>query len=501
MNARRICYGLVLLLGSFLQGASDPRAPRPSNQNSIATISDTPANTQAITTNQNPRALTLAHLTVTEKATIEELVAQTIITDNINITNINAIGTSTNTPNTLVLRDDTGSFAAETVTATNAVLTNLPTAAQTGNVYIDGSGQLYVGLSGEGSGTSSNIPNTAVVRDSTGSFAAQNIELAGSLEPLAPSTTLDLGVNTAQTVNLGNSSATDTINIGTGTALQIINVGTGTGETIINLGSPGGFVNIAGTLTYVSATDLTVVNKLITVNASGGVASGFNSGIQVEEAGIFDGYVKTSGDRASWLMQAPASPTTISLNPANIATIGVLHSDASGNISTSLVVNADVSASAGIIDTKLATIIAPGKVANTATTATPFNIPNAIVARDVSGGFSAGTITGNQFVGTLNGNVTGSVGGQSATNVANATTTVLAATSNNLPNTLVMRDPTGSFSAGTITANQFIGTLAGTSGGFSGALHGDVTGTQCCTSHSYCPCRYPNQYTKYTCSS
>jgi microcystin-dependent protein len=63
------------------------------------------------------------------------------------------------------------------------------------------------------------------------------------------------------------------------------------------------------------------------------------------------------------------------------------------------IVDADVSASAGISDTKLATIATAGKVSNSATTATSANTANAIVARDASGNFSAGTITASVFAG------------------------------------------------------------------------------------------------------
>lgn len=57
------------------------------------------------------------------------------------------------------------------------------------------------------------------------------------------------------------------------------------------------------------------------------------------------------------------------------------------------IVNTDISNSAAIADTKLANISSAGKVANSATTATNLNTANAIVARDASGNFSAGTIT------------------------------------------------------------------------------------------------------------
>jgi hypothetical protein len=94
-----------------------------------------------------------------------------------------------------------------------------------------------------------------------------------------------------------------------------------------------------------------------------------------------------------------ASDGTVSINDFTIA--GVVHNDASGNLSSSLIVNTDVSPTANIADTKLATISTAGKVANSATTATSANVPNTIVLRDANGDFSAGTITA-----TFNGNAT-----------------------------------------------------------------------------------------------
>jgi hypothetical protein len=65
-----------------------------------------------------------------------------------------------------------------------------------------------------------------------------------------------------------------------------------------------------------------------------------------------------------------------------------------------------------ITDAKLNTISTAGKVANTATTATSANTNSAIVARDASGNFSAGTITATGVVGrvTVNSGTTANVG-------------------------------------------------------------------------------------------
>jgi len=70
---------------------------------------------------------------------------------------------------------------------------------------------------------------------------------------------------------------------------------------------------------------------------------------------------------------------------AAVDTVAVTSSD----IVDGTIVNADISATAGIVDTKLATILTAGKVANSATTATAGNVPSAIVARDAAGGFAA----------------------------------------------------------------------------------------------------------------
>lgn len=82
------------------------------------------------------------------------------------------------------------------------------------------------------------------------------------------------------------------------------------------------------------------------------------------------------------------------------------------NLATSIV-NADIATGAAIVDTKLATISTAGKVSNTATTATDANTASAIVARDASGNFTAGTITAN---------VTGNVSGSSGSTTGNAAT-------------------------------------------------------------------------------
>lgn len=102
-------------------------------------------------------------------------------------------------------------------------------------------------------------------------------------------------------------------------------------------------------------------------------------------------------------IDADTNTLTNIANAAIKAAAGIVYSKLT---LTDSVVNADINSAAGIVDTKLATISTSGKVSNSATTATSANTNSAIVARDGSGNFSAGTITAS-----LTGNVTGNVSG------------------------------------------------------------------------------------------
>ncbi len=115
----------------------------------------------------------------------------------------------------------------------------------------------------------------------------------------------------ASVINIGSGTGTgaNMINVGAGTGASVINVGTGPGASVINLGGPRDTVNVAGTLTYVSTTDLKVTDRLITINKNGSVDSAVGTGLEIEEAGAITGYIKTSGDRKSFLLRTPAAVT------------------------------------------------------------------------------------------------------------------------------------------------------------------------------------------------
>jgi len=93
------------------------------------------------------------------------------------------------------------------------------------------------------------------------------------------------------------------------------------------------------------------------------------------------------------------------------------------------IVDEDINASAAIADTKLATISTAGKVQNSATTATNANTGSTIVARDVTGSFSAGTITA-----TFSGNINGDSGNLTTLTSSNFTAVDINADSASITN-------------------------------------------------------------------
>jgi hypothetical protein len=105
------------------------------------------------------------------------------------------------------------------------------------------------------------------------------------------------------------------------------------------------------------------------------------------------------------------------------------------SINAGAIVNADINASAGIVDTKLATISTAGKVSNSATTATSANTASAIVARDANGDFTARRITQVQSIydkAIVTSQTIGAVGGS-----VNDDVTVVLTTVQN-PNTITL---------------------------------------------------------------
>ena len=166
-------------------------------------------------------------------------------------------------------------------------------------------------------------------------------------------------------------------------------------------------------------------NKLI-FNPFTGVLSGVSS---------ISGFISSAGIAT----YATSSGIATYASSAGIATYVTTNANLTGDITSSgnvtaiaagVIVDADINASAGIVDTKLATISTAGKVSNSATTATNANTASTIVARDASGNFSAGTITATSFSGN-GANLTGI----DATRIVNGNSNITVNSNNTITTT------------------------------------------------------------------
>ena len=187
----------------------------------------------------------------------------------------------------------------------------------------------------------------------------------------------------------------------------------GSSQTIANLpvGTISGSSQVVGS--SITTNTVTVGSTAIALGGTATTIAGLTSVTSTAFVGALTGNASTVTTNAN------LTGNVTSVGNATTIASGVVTSDM---IVDGTIVNGDINASAAIVDTKLATIATAGKVSNSATTATNANTANAIVARDASGNFSAGTITA-----TLTGNVTGNVTGNTSGTAATVTTAAQSA--------------------------------------------------------------------------
>jgi hypothetical protein len=171
-------------------------------------------------------------------------------------------------------------------------------------------------------------------------------------------------------------------------AIAISKLASGTAAQVI-------LANATGVPTYTTISgDVTVSNTGVTAIGASKVTSSM-----IVDGTIVNGDISASAGIALSKLATSTAGNIIVYNasgvPTAVAETGdVLISDAGvTSIASGVIVDADINASAAIVDTKLATISTAGKVSNSATTAASANTANAIVARDASGNFVAGKAT------------------------------------------------------------------------------------------------------------
>ena len=372
----------------------------------------------------------------------------------------------------------TSATSATTATTANSFSGSLAgdvTGTQTATVVSSVGGQTAAsvasGATAANSATSANNPNTIVVRDGSGNFVAGTITAAGFNGNGGALTNLNASQLATGTIPTGilTSGATNLpghLLVVTGGSRQV----TYNGQSLTNIQGSNvvGAVTLAATaITATSATTATTAN-----NFSGSLA-GDVTGTQTATV------VSTVGGQSAASVASGAAAANSATNANNPNTI--VQRDASGNFSAGAItaasfsgdgsavtnLNASQITSGTVADGLLSTNVALLNGANIFSGTNSFNGPvivtnSANQFRGIFNGTLVGSATTTNFSGSLNGDVTGTqtatvvstVGGQSAASIASGVAAVNAATSTNTPNTIVQRDASGNFSAGTITGNQ-----------------------------------------------
>lgn len=315
--------------------------------------------------------------------------------------------------------------------------------------------------------TKNNTASKIVKRDIAGDFSAGTItanligNVIGNVIGVASNSALADFATLSQTCNVIPNLSGNVFN--TGNVITVLNVG---GSSAANINSAEIKAN--------ASTPSNNFGKIVARDATGNFSA---NNITANLTGNVTGNATTSNY---------SSTSALATNVTNIPSIGGDVSNTGNNIYVITVGGSFAS------DINNATI--------RANNATSTNIASRIVSRDVSGNFSASTITAGTFVGALSGNATTAttstnftgflagdiiggqsstqvafVGGSSAANINNAEIKANSSTGSNVINTIVVRDNLGNFSASNITSN-LLGNITGDLGTLKNIKTNNISG-------------------------
>jgi hypothetical protein len=253
--------------------------------------------------------------------------------------------------------------------------------------------------------TSANTANAIVARDSSGNFSAGTITTTaldtataashyfvetGSDNVIRPKTLANVRTEVVTTAAVNAAAATTTGTVTSGTWSASFGAVSGANLTSLTAGNLSGTIPSAvlGNSSLFVGTTSVALNRASANQGLTGITS-------IAMPGATSGTVTMTPATT-----AGTTAITIPATSGTLVTTGDNGTVTSTMIANDTIVNADINASAAIVDTKLATISTAGKVSNSATTATSANTANAIVARDASGNFSAQVITAGSILTT-----------------------------------------------------------------------------------------------------
>ena len=488
-----------------------------SNTSSISSINST-VSSQASSINLLTNNLNSNTTSITSNTNSINNLNTNIVSNTSSITSLNttiAAATASNTINTLVKRDASGNFSAATI---NATTINTPIYASTPQALTDGATinwnpALGLNASVTLTGNRTLIFSSTPVAGSYGTLVVTQDGTGGRTLTLPSTTNMVLGSSSSTTIALSTAANAKDIlnfyydgtncywNIGQGygaaatPALTLTTTGTGAATlsgTTLNIPSVSSTVNagsITGTVAVANGgTGATSLSGLVKGNGSSAMTAataGTDYLLPTGSAASLTNFPtfnqNTTGNAATATIATTATTAgniTATTNStlttlSNLNTVGTI---TSGTISLTTNISTSGTLTAGVV-TYPKTHGTNGQLLSTTGSGT-------LTWTSVSSPLDASIVTkgivqlANDLGGTASLPTVNSIGGVSSSTIGTINTTITAATNNNTVSTIVKRDASGNFSAGTITANitgNVTGNLTGNAS--TATTAGNVTGT------------------------
>ena len=388
--------------------------------------------------------------------------------------------TSANTPSTIVQRDASGNFSAAAITAASisgdgSALTNLNASRLAAGTMADARLSANVALldgTNLFSGTN-NFAGPVIVTNSANQFSGTLVGSASTATNFSGSLAGDV---------TGTQGATVVSSVGGKSAANVAGATTAA-NAATSANTPGTFVqrDASGSFSAGTITARLVGNAATATSATtAGTAANFSGPLAGDVTGTQGATVVSSVGGKTAASVASATTAANAATSANTPST-IVQRDASGNFSAAAITAASISGNGSALTSLNAAQLTAGTLTDARLSANvalldgtnlfsgtnnfagPVIVTNS--ANQFSGTFNGSVIgsasTATNFSGSLAGDVTGtqgatvvsSVGGKTSASVASATTAANAATSADTASTIVQRDASGNFSAGTIIAS------------------------------------------------
>jgi len=137
----------------------------------------------------------------------------------------------------------------------------------------------------------------------------------GSIDLESINTTIDIKSNSNSALSFDSAEKAGIIKIDSTTGSELVSIG---GDFTVE----GDFI-VSGTTTTINSTELTVEDKLVTLNKGGNSITSANAGIEIEEDAAIAAFFKVASDRTGWDIKSPDSTSIVTIKTLDDAILSM----------------------------------------------------------------------------------------------------------------------------------------------------------------------------------